>query len=532
MKKNILSLAAMLIASAAVFTACSSSDDSIAEQQPVNPTEPQVYTMTIQATKPDAQTRGLSLDGNTLKVKWNGDEKVLVYDAINNEQVGELTAKASDNGETTLTGTISLDEPRDLLLFINSAVTDYSNQKGVLTGTDGIEYKYDVASAHLFSKDYTIDAATKSITSESTAEFTVNPLHGQAIVKFKLNVAAKKLTIHDETGNMRQVNNVAGYGDGIVFGDITVTPDEATNELWVALCNVTSSSRLLLTAETDNGTYTYFNAVPSNNDEGNKPLEHGKFYEINVTMKYTVDLSTIGYGAQSIQNGWVVTGKLNPRVTRLDFAGGTVTLRNVDINSDGKIESSHPGIGMGGGATGLTLILEGENKVRGLGENYPGIHVKTGTNLEIKGYGSLEATSKYGAGIGCASYEKESVYKDCGNIIISGGTVTATGELSAPGIGSGRVVADTGYPSSKCGDITIKSGAKVTASSGSSEAASIGTAEGDSSGQSYCKSITIKSGAIVTAKKNNNAEAIGKGNGGSMPDNSVTIEEGANVTYN
>ena len=35
------------------FAACSSSDDSIIEQ-PVNPTEPKTYTMTVQATKGDA----------------------------------------------------------------------------------------------------------------------------------------------------------------------------------------------------------------------------------------------------------------------------------------------------------------------------------------------------------------------------------------------------------------------------------------------------------------------------------------------
>lgn len=38
----------------AAFAACSSSDDSIAEQQPVNPTEAKTYTMTVQVTKGDA----------------------------------------------------------------------------------------------------------------------------------------------------------------------------------------------------------------------------------------------------------------------------------------------------------------------------------------------------------------------------------------------------------------------------------------------------------------------------------------------
>ena len=45
---NIKTLAALLMAGVA-FAACSSSDDSIIEQ-PANLTEPQTYTMTIQAT--------------------------------------------------------------------------------------------------------------------------------------------------------------------------------------------------------------------------------------------------------------------------------------------------------------------------------------------------------------------------------------------------------------------------------------------------------------------------------------------------
>ena len=50
MKTYIRTLAALLIASA-TFTACSSSDDGIVEEQPVQPTEQKVYTMTVQVTK-------------------------------------------------------------------------------------------------------------------------------------------------------------------------------------------------------------------------------------------------------------------------------------------------------------------------------------------------------------------------------------------------------------------------------------------------------------------------------------------------
>ena len=77
MMTNIKTLAALLMAGVA-FAACSSSDDSIIDQ-PVNPTAPKTYTMTVQASKGDAAaTRGLSLDGKTLNVKWNEGEEVIV----------------------------------------------------------------------------------------------------------------------------------------------------------------------------------------------------------------------------------------------------------------------------------------------------------------------------------------------------------------------------------------------------------------------------------------------------------------------
>lgn len=174
----------------------------------------------------------------------------------------------------------------------------------------------------------------------------------------------------------------------------------------------------------------------------------------------------------------------------------------------------------------VTLNLKGTNKVKGLNEDYPGIWIKENFTLEIKGDGSLEASSDNGAGIGCASYTVDTE-KDCGNILITSGNITASSGVAA-GIGAGHTSND-----SSCGDIIIDKDAVVTAMGGD-EAAAIGTAGGSSSGYSYCNSITIKSGATVTVTKSNNTEeAIGKGNGGSMrKENPVTIEEGANVTIN
>ena len=67
----------VLIIALAALTACSS-DNEILNDQPVNPTAPKTYTMIVQATKGDAAaTRGLSLDGKTINVKWNEGEKIV-----------------------------------------------------------------------------------------------------------------------------------------------------------------------------------------------------------------------------------------------------------------------------------------------------------------------------------------------------------------------------------------------------------------------------------------------------------------------
>ena len=78
MKKNILSLAALLIASA-TFVACSSDDNIIDEQ----PAKAQTYTMTINASKGgDATTRALSIDNsgtkNVLNASWATSENIYV----------------------------------------------------------------------------------------------------------------------------------------------------------------------------------------------------------------------------------------------------------------------------------------------------------------------------------------------------------------------------------------------------------------------------------------------------------------------
>jgi hypothetical protein len=109
--------------------------------------------------------------------------------------------------------------------------------------------------------------------------------------------------------------------------------------------------------------------------------------------------------------------------------------------------------------------------------------------LTIKGTGTLIATGcdehdlEHGAGIGASSTAH------CGNIVIEGGTIIATGGSGCAGIGSGYSYSSS-YDAyrSVCGDITI-TGGTVTAT-GKGTAAGIGCGPGGA-----CGNITITSGA-------------------------------------
>ncbi len=184
---DIKTLAALLMAVAAM-TACSSDDNIVSDaQQPVNPTGK--YTMTVNATKGEvAQTRGLYVDNTALKVKWYNTDQVAVFpEAWSRTPLGMLTAAASETGSTTLTGDLtgSVAVNDNLHLLFPRAEWDYTGQKGILR-SDGnsIEKKYDYALA-----DVTVAAIDNS---HITTTANANLASQQAIVKF---------TLQDKDGN-------------------------------------------------------------------------------------------------------------------------------------------------------------------------------------------------------------------------------------------------------------------------------------------------------------------------------------------
>jgi len=248
----------------------------------------------------------------------------------------------------------------------------------------------------------------------------------------------------------------------------------------------------------------------------------GHIYNItrNKVPGNTIDLSTVTV-ATTAQDGDVLTGALANNVKISIADGATVILNNVNINGSGTWTSgNYAGITCEGDAT--IILKDGTtNTVRGFSGYYPGLQPgPTGTTLTIQGStGSLTAlcanvTYPGGTGIGAARNE------GCGNIVIEGGNITATGGYAGIGGAYGSAVMGSGT----CGDITILGGT-VTATA-LSYGAGIGAGRGE---YGSCGNITISGGTVtaIATAKNSLAAAIGAG---SLSSTCTSVTIGTGIT--
>ena len=239
MKKNIISLAALLIASA-TFVACSS-DDNIIEEQPVQPTE-QVYTMTVNAQKGGdtadsrATTRALSLSGSTLNATWTAGDAVEVWTSDGTTtKYGTLTAETS-GASTKLKGTLSSLPGNGQSLLLKYLSPAYATQDGTLTGSaTSIDRVCDYATA----------TVTATVVGSSVTATDANFVNQQAIVKFTLKNKADASAL--------SVNKLFVTAGGTTC---EVTPSGATSELYVAVPAI-ASGRVTLTALSGSTYYDY-----------------------------------------------------------------------------------------------------------------------------------------------------------------------------------------------------------------------------------------------------------------------------------
>ena len=226
----------------------------------------------------------------------------------------------------------------------------------------------------------------------------------------------------------------------------------------------------------------------------NQYLSSGVALTLTADNSTIVDLSKLVY--HYIANPFeTLTGTLAGNYRISIKPGATITLSNATINGVNNSSYNWAGLNCTGNAT-INLANGTTNTVKGFYNNYPGIYVPSGSTLTIQGTGTLDARSNgdNAAGIGSGFNGSTST---CGNIVISSGTITATGGKFAAGIGSG-------FSNSSCGNVTI-SGGNVNATGGQS-AAGIGSGYSNSS----CGTITI-SGGNVNATGGQSAAGIGSG---------------------
>ena len=232
-----------------------------------------------------------------------------------------------------------------------------------------------------------------------------------------------------------------------------------------------------------------------------------------------------------LTDGMTIYGTLsgNYKVSIAD--GATVTLSNVVIDCTNNSEESWAGITCEGDAT---IILKGENTVKGFHKWYPGIYVPVNYTLTIEGYthddgtveGKLTAYTGYtpegtfgsAAGIG-AGYQPS---LSCGNIVIEGGTIEAQGGYGAAGIGGGSY-------GGTCGNITIHGGSISAKSASVGAGIGSGRTEGSANAET-CGTITID-GGTVEAYGGSGGSGIGNGFSGNSRCAGVVIKGGITSVY-
>lgn len=149
------------------------------------------------------------------------------------------------------------------------------------------------------------------------------------------------------------------------------------------------------------------------------------------------------------------------------------------------------------------ITVQGKSGGAGIGSGYSSDGTTSCGDITISG-GTITATGgDLAAGIGSGGSAS------CGDIIITGGEISSTGGDSAAGIGSGS--------DATCGNISITGGFFIAI--GGRLAAGIGSGL-----HASCGNITIEETAIVTALGNGCPNNIGAGEGGTC--GRVTIKDG------
>lgn len=300
MKNFSYNAAALLIASAAAFTACTSEEPPVAEQ----PAQ-QVYIMAISASigEGSAVTRALAVEGTTLTATWKTDENVYV-------KKGETWLSGSLNPDAdaatvvlkgTLTGTTLAANNALTLQFPKSGDITYAGQVGTLAD---IAANFDYATASVTVKE--ISSQNNIVPTAATTTFT----NQQAIVKFTLqNGGGTALS----NPTALKIND--GSSDVVTLTSIpseTYTTNGSNNVLYVAVPAI-SEKTVTLTATVGGVDYSTTKASVT--------FDNGKYYTVTAKMKATPTVTA------PTANTLTYNGSAQALVTAGSTTGGEIQYR-------------------------------------------------------------------------------------------------------------------------------------------------------------------------------------------------------------
>ena len=248
-KKTTAMKARYLIISILLLAACQQIEEPFDPRDNSSANKDGVYTLTLPATKSDAVTKALALDGSSLKSYWTTNDKVRVF--RNNEFVTELDVVPGD-GDYPLTATLTATDVSDLQqgdqLFLliprvyNTAKPSdwsYTGQNGLLTGDNSVSTKYDYATATV-----TVNTISGTEITTTTANFD----NEQSIYRFGFKVGDNKIdpndiTISSANGTLISSRTLSSGGWADVPGSLTFNPTATSDHLYyVALRNTSSSA--------------------------------------------------------------------------------------------------------------------------------------------------------------------------------------------------------------------------------------------------------------------------------------------------
>lgn len=470
-----LRMAALVLASGSMG-ACSSVDNEIeskTEAPSVSPSN--IVTVTATVTREgSAATRALTENG--VKTFTTSEKIAVIYENTSKEQKlieASITSVSADGKTATISYNLENPVEGSSIVYYTypASLANVSKKDDGFADLDKLYTEQDGTLATLASKfDFCLGQAYMTVTSGKVKLPTSVKMENKlAVCKFTVingsNDVANSVT--KLTLKLTKASDVKTY---------TVNHTAATGPIFLAVRPIADAA----VEVSIDGPYGE-TRTPSTTFT----MEENNLYPITFDCKKLTDLSKLPEGEYIAKDGEVLTGTISNNAILKIADGARVTLKDVSINSDGAYFSAeHAGITCLGDAT---ITLEGSNTVVGYAPAYAGISAYYGKTLTIGGTGSLIAknnnkdNSGSGAGIGCDGNGS------VGNIVITGGTITAEGGAMSSGIGCSN--------DHNCGTITI-SDATVTAITHYVS----GTAIGSSGSSSKCTGIAVSGNTNLTLK--------------------------------